>query len=110
MNVREVVSARGVVLVVDVECADGERVATEYLDAGWNVAVTARTIRDLIRIMAGKPAHRFLAIVADPSDRRQADRILDRASTRFGMIDRVVDRTGLVESVWRRSRHVDATA
>lgn len=101
---------RGVVLVTDIGRDHGTRVAAEFLAAGWNVAVTARSVTELIRIMAGKPAHRFFAVVADPTDRWQADRILDRVTVRFGTINRIVDPAGVVASVWHMRENVDAVA
>lgn len=101
---------RGVVLVTDISRDYGVRVATEFLAAGWNVAVTARCVTELIGIVAGKPAHRFFAIVADPTDRWQADRILDRVTVRFGTINRIVDPAGVVTSAWNRQENVDAVA
>jgi NADP-dependent 3-hydroxy acid dehydrogenase YdfG len=110
MNTREFDRNRGVVLVTDISRDHGARVASEFLDAGWNVAVTARTVAELVRIMAGKPAHHFFAIVADPTDRFQADRILDRVTTRFGGINRVVDPAGMVSAAWMQGEVFEAVA
>lgn len=110
MSAHTVVLDRGVVLVTDIGRDHGTRVAAEFLAAGWNVAVTARSVTELVRIMAGKPAHRFFAVVADPTDRWQADRILDRVGARFGMINRVVDPTGTVAAAWMMRSDVDAVA
>ncbi|MDI9914149.1 SDR family NAD(P)-dependent oxidoreductase [Rhodococcus sp. IEGM 1379] len=110
MNTREFDRSRGVVLVTDISRDHGARVASEFLEAGWNVAVTARTVAELVRIMAGKPANRLFAIVADPADHLQADRILDRVTTRFGAINRVIDPAGLVSAVWMQGEVFEAVA
>lgn len=110
MSVSEIAPNRGVVLVTDIGFEHGARTAAEFLDAGWSVAVTARTVTELVRVMAGKPAHRFFAIVADPTDRWQADRILDRVTARFGAINRVIDPAGAVTSVWLQRGNLEAVA
>lgn len=110
MRVREVTPTRGVVLVVDIGVDRGARRATELLDAGWSVAVTARTVGEIVRIMPGKPARRFFALVADPSDQRQANRIVDRVTARFGGITRVIDPTAVVASVWSARESLPSVA
>lgn len=44
MSVSENAANRGVVLVTDIGFEHGARTAAEFLDAGWSVAVTARTV------------------------------------------------------------------
>ncbi len=110
MSVRETAPARGVVLVADVGFEYGAAIATEFLDAGWSVAVTARTITELVRVMAGKPAHRFFGIVADPTDRAQAHRVVARVTARFGEVTRVVDPGGVVIGVWSRRDCAESVA
>lgn len=110
MSTREFDPRRGVVLVTGIGLDHGVRVAVQYLDAGWNVAVTARTVTELVQIMADKPVRRFFAVVADPSDTRQAARILDRVVSRFGAINQIVDPVGAVAAVWHSGEIAEAAA
>ena len=110
MSVSEIAPNRGVVLVTDIGFEHGARTAAEFLDAGWSVAVTARTVTELVRDRAGKPPHRVFAIVAEPTERWQADRILERVTTRFGVINRVIDPAGAVTSVWLQRGSLEAVA
>ncbi|QYB05078.1 SDR family oxidoreductase [Rhodococcus sp. USK10] len=102
MRTGESGSARGVVVVTAAGSEQGRRTAQELLDSGWCVAVTARTVAELARIMPGMSGHRLLAVAADPSDPRQVGQLLDRVFGRFGRIDSVLGAESSVAAAWRR--------
>ncbi|WP_148222436.1 SDR family NAD(P)-dependent oxidoreductase [Rhodococcus opacus] len=102
MNTDEAGTARGVVVVTAAGSEQGSRTAQELLDSGWCVAVTARTVAELARIMPGMSGHRLLAVAADPGDPRQVEQLLDRVLARFGGIDSVLGAESSVASAWRR--------
>ena len=102
MRTDESGSARGVVVVTAAGSEQGRRTAQELLDSGWCVAVTARTVAELARIMPGMSGHRLLAVAADPGDPRQVGQLLDRVFGRFGRIDSVLGAESSVAAAWRR--------
>ncbi|TQC50423.1 SDR family NAD(P)-dependent oxidoreductase [Rhodococcus sp. WS4] len=106
----EKISARGVVVVTAAGSEQGRRTAQELLDSGWCVAVTARTVAELARIMPGMSGHRLLAVAADPGDPRQVERLLDRVLGRFGRIDSVLGAESSIVSAWRRRTPSEGTA
>ncbi|MFD9665478.1 SDR family NAD(P)-dependent oxidoreductase [Rhodococcus sp. NPDC059968] len=102
MRTNEARPIRGVVLVTAAGSEQGTRTAQELLESGWCVAVTARTVAELVRIMPGMSSHRLLAVAADPADPRQVERLLDRVVGRFGRIDSVLGTESAIASAWRR--------
>ncbi|WP_167096708.1 hypothetical protein [Mycobacterium sp. DL592] len=73
-----------VVLVPDAGTERGYIVARTLLRAGYRVVATDRNPVKLVRIGHGYSSNRFLLVAADPTDERQAERIVSLAHTRFG--------------------------
>lgn len=80
-----------VVLVLDAGTDEGHRRARTLLQTGHRVAVTARQVTQLTRIIHGFSSSQVFAIAADTSDPAQLDRVIARVRLHFGhAVDRIV--------------------
>ena len=72
-----------VVLVLDAGTDEGYRRARTLLQSGHRVAVTARQVTQLTRIIHGFPSSQVFAIAAETSDPAQLDRVIARVRLHF---------------------------
>lgn len=80
-----------VALVMNAGTDAGFRITRRLLQAGYRVAVTGRHVTQLTRIIQGHSPTRVLAIAADPTDRTQVAKLVNRVESGFGRrIDLVV--------------------
>ena len=81
------------VLVTGASRGIGEAIATQLLDAGHSVALTARTASDLEAIVAGR-TNKNLIIPADVTDAKSADIALEKIIAAWGGIDVLILNAG----------------
>lgn len=80
-----------VVLVLDAGTDEGYRRARILLRTGHRVAVSARQVTQLTRIIHGFPSSQVFAIAADTTDPAQLDRVIARVQQHFGhAVERIV--------------------
>jgi NAD(P)-dependent dehydrogenase (short-subunit alcohol dehydrogenase family) len=73
-----------VALVMNAGTDAGSRRVRELLRYGYRVAVTGRHVTHLARAIQGHSATRVLAIAADPTDRSQITRLVNKVESEFG--------------------------
>lgn len=107
-----------VVIVPNAGTTDGYRTVRALLAAGHRVVATDRHATALVRLLHDSDADRLLLLAADTTDPDQWNRVLDRATTRFGSAALPMStwsRTGLVsaaqpDAVCRRASRVPLSA
>jgi short-subunit dehydrogenase len=106
------------VLVTGASRGIGEAIATQLLDAGHSVALTARTAQDLESIVAGR-SNKSLVIPADVTDPKSADIALEKIVSAWGGIDVLILNAGdgsaapidkTTNEVWEHSIAINLTA
>jgi len=106
------------VLVTGASRGIGEAIATQLLDAGHSVALTARTASDLDAIVAGR-TNKNLIIPADVTDAKSADAALEKIIAAWGGIDVLILNAGdgsaapidkTTDEVWEHSIAINLTA
>ena len=106
------------VLVTGASRGIGEAIATQLLDAGHNVALTARTAQDLESIVAGR-TNKSLIIPADVTDPKSADAALEKIISAWGGIDVLILNAGdgsaapidkTTNEAWEHSIAINLTA
>jgi len=106
------------VLVTGASRGIGEAIATQLLDAGHSVALTARTASDLEAIVAGR-TNRNLIIPADVTDAKSADAALEKIIAAWGGLDVLILNAGdgsaapidkTTDEVWEHSIAINLTA
>jgi NAD(P)-dependent dehydrogenase (short-subunit alcohol dehydrogenase family) len=106
------------VLVTGASRGIGEAIATQLLDAGHSVALTARTARDLESIVAGR-TNKSLIIPADVTDPKSADIALEKITSAWGGIDVLILNAGdgsaapidkTTNEAWEHSIAINLTA
>ncbi|MDX1871544.1 hypothetical protein SBI67_05400 [Mycolicibacterium sp. 120266] len=106
------------VIVPNAGTTDGYRAVRALLAAGHRVVATDRHATALVRLLPDSDADRLLLLAADTTDPDQWNRVLERATTRFGSAALPMSawpRTGLVsaaqpDAVCRRASHVPLSA
>jgi len=73
-----------VALVMNAGTDAGSRRVGELLRDGYRVAVTGRHVTHLTRAIRGQSAARVLAIAADPADRSQVAKLVNKVESEFG--------------------------
>lgn len=107
-----------VVLVTGGGTGIGRAITTAFLEAGAAVAVAGRRRERLEEALAGYPAERTAALVADAGDAGQVQELVDQVVQRFGRLDVVVSNaaayasgpvTDLTDDAWAalRTTNVD---
>jgi len=106
------------VLVTGASRGIGEAIATQLLDAGHSVALTARTASDLEAIVAGR-TNKNLIIPADVTDAKSADAALEKIIAAWGGLDVLILNAGdgsaapidkTTDEVWEHSIAINLTA
>jgi len=106
------------VLVTGASRGIGEAIATQLLDAGHSVALTARTAQDLEAIVAGR-TNKNLIIPADVTDSKSANIALEKIISAWGGIDVLILNAGdgsaapidkTSDEVWEHSIAINLTA
>ncbi len=106
------------VLVTGASRGIGEAIATQLLDAGHSVALTARTAQDLEAIVAGR-TNKNLIIPADVTDSKSANIALEKIISAWGGIDVLILNAGdgsaapidkTSDEVWQHSIAINLTA
>jgi NAD(P)-dependent dehydrogenase (short-subunit alcohol dehydrogenase family) len=106
------------VLVTGASRGIGEAIATQLLDAGHSVALTARTAQDLEAIVAGR-TNKTLIIPADVTDSKSANIALEKIISTWGGIDVLILNAGdgsaapidkTSDEVWEHSIAINLTA
>jgi NAD(P)-dependent dehydrogenase (short-subunit alcohol dehydrogenase family) len=106
------------VLVTGASRGIGEAIATQLLDAGHSVALTARTAQDLEAIVAGR-TNKTLIIPADVTDPKSANIALEKIVSAWGGIDVLILNAGdgtaapvdkTTNEIWEHSIAINLTA
>tara|TARA_B110000503_G_scaffold78039_2_gene120060 strand:+ start:5615 stop:6439 length:825 start_codon:yes stop_codon:yes gene_type:complete len=106
------------VLVTGASRGIGEEIAKQLLDAGHNVAITARTSSDLAAIVAGRP-NKNLIITADVTDPNSGDEAISQILKAWGGIDVLILNAGdgsaapiekTSDADWERTMAINLTA
>jgi len=106
------------VLVTGASRGIGEAIATQLLDAGHSVALTARTAQDLEAIVSGR-TNKTLIIPADVTDPKSANIALEKIVSAWGGIDVLILNAGdgaaapidkTTNEVWEHSIAINLTA
>jgi NADP-dependent 3-hydroxy acid dehydrogenase YdfG len=85
----------GVVLITHADSDAGHRRAGALLADGRRVAVTARHVTKLARILTGHSTERVVALAADVDDPTQLEKLLQRTTAKLGAVTWIMDgRTG----------------
>jgi NADP-dependent 3-hydroxy acid dehydrogenase YdfG len=87
----QTIGHKGVALVMNAGADTGPRRVKALLRAGYRVAVTGPHVTQLTRAIQGHSATQVLAIAADPTDRSQITKLVNKVEREFGRrIDLVV--------------------
>lgn len=106
------------VLVTGASRGIGEEIAIQLLDAGHNVALTARTASDLTAIVAGR-TNKTLVIPADVTDPTSAESAISKLVSAWGGIDVLILNAGdgsaapiekTTDAIWNHSIAINLTA
>ena len=106
------------VLVTGASRGIGEEIAIQLLDAGHNVALTARTASDLTAIVAGR-TNKTLVIPADVTDPTSAESAISKIISAWGGIDVLILNAGdgsaapiekTTDAIWNHSIAINLTA
>jgi NAD(P)-dependent dehydrogenase (short-subunit alcohol dehydrogenase family) len=106
------------VLVTGASRGIGEEIAIQLLDAGHNVALTARTASDLTAIVAGR-TNKTLVIPADVTDPTSAESAISKIVSAWGGIDVLILNAGdgsaapiekTTDAIWNHSIAINLTA